>query len=183
MDRTEKRKFYEKVYFYELEKREQIYSRLKLPIAILTFMAPINFFLIGKAAALAWQQSIIISILNALIIVSLSILIYLSYCIYKVLTKWTYHEVSLRGFDEYYDRLIECCKRDFDQGRNKQDLELTVKKILEKNLTKQFMKYTDYNHNINVVRNAYIVRFIQVLPSYSIVIALFYLFLIISEKS
>ena len=183
MDRTEKRKFYEKVYFYELEKREQIYARLKLPIAILTFMVPINFFLIGKAAAFAWQQSIIISIPNALIIISLSILIYLSYCVYKVLNKWTYHEVSLKSFDEYYDRLMEFRKRDFDQDRNKHDLELTVRKIFEKNLTQQFMKYTDYNHNINLARIAYIVRFIEVLPSYSIIIALFYLFLIISEKS
>ena len=182
MNRTEKRKFYEKVYFYELEKREQIYSRLKLPIAILTFMAPVNFFLIGKAVAFAWQQSVIISIPNALTIVSLSILIYLSYCVYKVLNKQTYHEVSLRSFDEYYDRLMKCRKKDFDQGQNKQDLELTVREILEKNLTQQFMKYTDYNRNINLARIAYIVRFIQVLPSYSIVIALFYLFLIISEK-
>ena len=77
---------------------------------------------------------------------------------------------------------MKCRKKDFDQGQNKQDLELTVREILEKNLTQQFMKYTDYNRNINLARIAYIVRFIQVLPSYSIVIALFYLFLIISEK-
>ncbi len=183
MDRTEKRKFYEKVYFYELEKREQIYVRLKLPIAILTFMVPINFFLIGKAVAFAWEQSMIISIPSAFMIISSSILVYLLYCIYKVLTKWIYYEVSLKGFDEYYDRLTEYYKKDLDKYRNKQELELTVREIFEKDLTQQFMKYADYNHNINLARNAYIVRFIEVLPSYSIVITLFYLFLIIFEKS
>ena len=72
MNITEKRKFYERVYFYELDKREQIYVRLRLPIAILTFMVPINFFLVTEV--LEWKRFMTFGMSEVFTFISLFIL-------------------------------------------------------------------------------------------------------------
>ena len=172
MDITERRKFYERVYFFELDKRERIYTRLKLPITVLTYMASINFFLITEAITLIFKNFVIFNMPNAFIVISLYVLIRLSHCIYKVLSGWIYNEVSPKDFDEYYDKLIEYYKKYFDEDLSK------VGKTLEKNLTRQLMEYANHNQNINLKRNAYIVKFIEILPYYSVVLVLFYMFLL-----
>ena len=168
MDITEKRKFYERVYFFELDKRERIYTRLKLSITVLIFMASINFFLITEAITLILKMPytfIVISLFVFIIVISLCILIYLWHCIYKAFSGWTYHEVSPKDFDEYFDEDLSKAEETF-----------------EKNLTRWLMKCADHNHNINLERNAYIVRFIRILPYYPAVLALFYVFLLINTS-
>ena len=180
MDITERRKFYERVYFFELDKRERIYTRLKLSITVLIFMASINFFLITEAITLIFKMPytfIVISLFVFIIVISLCILIYLSHCIYKAFSGWTYHEVSPKDFDEYYGRLIEHYKEHFDGDLSK------AGEALEKNLTQQLMECADHNHNINLERNAYIIRFIRILPFYPVVLALFYAFLLINSQN
>ena len=53
-----------------------------------------------------------------------------------------------------------------------------AEETFEKNLTRRLMEDANYNQNINLERNAYIVKFIRILPSYPVVLALFYVFLL-----
>ena len=174
MNLKEKRKFYEKVYFFELDKRENIYTKLRLPIAILTFIGSFNLFLITETIPSISEKFIILSVSNVFMVSSSFILIYLGYCIYNVLTDWTYHEVSPKDFDEHYDKLIRYYQKDSGEEQDEQKSELIVREPFEKDLTRQLMECANYNHNINIERNAYIVRFIEVLPLYLVVLALFY---------
>ncbi|MDU8427484.1 hypothetical protein RYB70_27280, partial [Pseudomonas syringae pv. actinidiae] len=43
MDEAARFTFYEKIYFYELERKEKLISRLNLPLAILVYRLKINF--------------------------------------------------------------------------------------------------------------------------------------------
>ncbi|MBC6414514.1 MAG: hypothetical protein GDA45_06510 [Chromatiales bacterium] len=177
MDIKERREFYEKVYFYELDKPEKLYARLRLPLAILIFIIPINFFLISEVITSISDGSII-SVVLIISISSLLILLYLLYCIYRMLTGWTYYEVSLKDFDEHYGRLIEYYKKWSDEDRDKQKAELMARETFEKDLTQQLVECTNHNQNLNLVRSAYIIKLIKILPYYTIFIALSYVFLL-----
>ena len=170
MDITERKKFYEKVYFHELDSRDRIHMKIRLPVTVLTFMGSINFFLITKVFALGSELSIKLVIPSIFTILSILIFIYLVRCIYQVLIGWEYHKVSLKGFEGYYNQLTEHYKKYYDE----QKLASIVKETFEKSLAQQLMKYADHNLNINLAREAYLVRFIKILPFYSFVLILLY---------
>ena len=94
------------------------------------------------------------------------------YCTHKALTSWTYYEVSLKDFDEHYDKLPKYYKKYSDENQDKQKLELIAEKTFEKDLTRQLMECEDHNRKINMARNDCIRWFIQLLLLYLVIIAL-----------
>ena len=174
MDIVERKKLYEKVYFYELDRRENIYIKLRLPVSILTFMAPVNFFLISKLLDLDLMSLGAVAITIAIAISSIFILGYLSYCIYRVLTGWEYHVIALEDFEKHYDTLVKYYKEYYSKDHNEQELELMAKEIFEKNLVQQLVKYAVHNRNINLARGNYIIKFIEMLPFYLLLLTLLY---------
>ena len=179
MNITERKKFYEKLYFYELDSRDKIYMKIRLPITILTFMASINFFLIAKVFVLGSELSIKLVMPSMFTILSVLILIYLLHCIYQALIGRTYHEVSFKDFEKYYNQLTEYYKKYYGKDYDEQKLALMADETFEKNLAQQLMEYADHNRNVNVERGGYLMRFIKILPFYSFVLILLYALLFI----
>ena len=182
---TEKREFYERVYFHELNKQAQIYEKLRLPIAILILIVPVHFFAISEI----WNniKSVIdisdlynkimsdlftVIVLPSLAVITIAILFFLVRFIYKALTTWTYYEASLEEFNEYYDRLINYYREYSNENQDPQKLELLVVETFEKDLTEQLMKCENHNREVNMARNAYIKYFMQTLPLYIVSVAL-----------
>ena len=176
MDIKERKKFYEKVYFYELDRRDRIYTKLRLPITILTFMGSVNFFLITKllVSYIGPYNAINIILGITVILLSISMFIYLLRCIYHVLVGWVYHEVSLKDFEEYYDKLAEHYKKYNSENLNEQKLKLMIEEIFEKTLTQQLVRCTYHNHKVNIAKGKYILNFIEALPAYLFFLALLY---------
>ena len=175
MDITERKKFYEKVYFYELDRRDQIYMKLRLPITVLTFTASVNFFLITKLLASYIASHSTANIIGiAAILLSILILIYLLRCIYRVLIGWVYNEISLQDFEKYYDKLVEHYESYDSENHNEQEAKLMAEEIIEKTLTRQLVEYAHHNRKINLARGNYIVKFIKALPFYLLLLALLY---------
>ena len=84
-----------------------------------------------------------------------------------------YHEISLRGFDKYYSKLVDYYGKHFDEGQDK------ARETFEKDITQQIMECASHNRSLNLKRTAYIIRFIKMLPFYPAVLVLFYVFLLI----
>ena len=177
MDITERKNYYEKVYFYELDRRSKIHMEIRLPIAILTYMASVNFFLITEVFALGSESSIKLVMASIFTTISVCILAYLLRCIYRALIGWVYHEVSLEDFEKYHKELTEYYKEYYVIDHDEQKLALMVRETLEKNLAQQFMECADYNHNLNLEREGYINRSIQGLPFYLFSLTLSYIFI------
>ena len=176
MDIKERKKFYEKVYFYELDRRDQIYGKLRLPITVLTFTTSVNFFLVTKllVSYIDPYNATNFILGAAVILLSISILTYLLHCIYRVLVGWEYNEVSLKDFEEYYDKLAEHYKKYNRENLNEQELKLMTEETFEKTLTQQLVECTDHNHKINIAKGNYILNFIEALPAYLFFLALLY---------
>ena len=111
-------------------------------------------------------------VLPSLAVITIAILFFLVRFIYKALTTWTYYEVSLEEFNEYYDRLINYYREYSNENQDPQKLELLVVETFEKDLTEQLMKCENHNREVNMARNAYIKYFMQTLPLYIVSVAL-----------
>ena len=176
MDITERQKFYEKVYFHELDQREKIYAKPNLLVLSLTSMAAINAVLIVIIFDLGSEASLMSIVLG---IFSVLILICLLYCIYRALTGWVYHKIPLKGFEKHHNEMIEYYKEYYSEDHNEQKLELMAKETFQENLTQQLMVCADHNSKINQKRNTYIIWFTQILLLYLAVLASLYVSLLI----
>lgn len=155
MNIQERRKFYENAYFYELDKQDKIYMRLRLPVTILVFVGPVHFFLIKEVFARAGFTFNTYSVLSMLSVIAF---VYLLYCVCNGLRSRIYCRMPLDVLEEHCYQLKKYYEQ-YPNGTKAED-------IFEENFVKEIIEATERNLNANQKRMSYIVKYFYVLPIY-----------------
>jgi len=173
MNIKERREFYKELYFHEIREQKSIEARIGLALAVFGLIFSASFFLVEKILLIV-NTGVILDPLSLLTIVfSLSIFVYLCYCVYRGLAGWEYREILSTEIDEYHDKL----KQHYGKYRNKygkQKVELMIQVVFERKLLRQIIEYAGHNHHINRSRAAYLKRYFDALPLYLFALVLLY---------
>lgn len=178
MDIQERRKFYQSIYFYELDMRDKIYMKSRLPVAILVVMIPVNIFLIK---GIYTASGFVFSFSWFLGVLSLLLLGRLMYYIHRGIVGWEYSVVPLEKIEEYFDALkthyeeyYKTYYKEHSIPTDKQEPIKIARRTFEKNLVEQFLEFSLTNQRNNQERSACITRFFKLLPFYFLVLVILY---------